>query len=199
MEGDGSDAARATLLNSEFWQREYQDGRSSGAIADLLSSIRGFRKAGSSIVVRAIDDKDSPGAEPDARMASAIEQALQAHHPTRTFVLVGNVHSRVLKGYPWNPSADYMPLGARLKAGQGEMVGLSVKARRGTAWICVSGAALDCGPKDARVFEFTGAAPHLALDPEAAGKTGWSGTLYLEELSASSPARLPAAGPAPHS
>ena len=191
LESDGGEPARQGLLKTAFWQREYQDGRSSGAMVDLLSALRSYRKAGLKIVVRGIDPEASWTAGRDAGMAAAIDQAIEEIHPTATLVLVGDVHSRMLKGYPWEPSADYVPFGAQLKTKHGDVLGLSVKAARGTAWICTSGAASECGSKRARVFEFTGATPRFALDAEAAGRTGWSGTLYLDELTASKPAAQP--------
>ncbi len=191
LDSDGGDAAASALLAHEFWQREYQDGRSSEAILHLLDALRRYRAAGMKIVVRAIDDPMSKSAaERDALMAAAILAAIAATSPKQTLVLVGDVHSRVMGGYPWNPSDPYLPLGALLRSTHPDVIGLHVMSGGGSAWTCQSAAAAECGVREVRPREIAGATPRIELQPGELEKTGWSGTMYLAALTASPPARI---------
>jgi len=204
LAGNGDAAASEAFLAQEFWQRAYQDGRSSEAMFRLLDEIRNFRKAGLKIVVLALDPGlyDAPKAR-DAGMAAALADAITARHPAQTLVLVGNVHSRTLNGYPWDAKADYVPFGALLKARYGDMITLDSATQGGSAWICMSAEAKDCGPHPIRA---RGTAddqvPRITLDPEAVAKTGHSGALHLGPVSESTPkaaAHAPATGTSPTS
>jgi len=193
MESDGGAAPEAALLDHEFWRREFQDGRSSVAMLGLLDTLRRFRASGLGIVVVPLDPPkfDSPN-ERDARMAAALGEAIDALRPAQAWVLVGDVHSRVLKGYPWDAAADYLPFAARLRAGR-DLMGLDVTSPGGQAWLCTSPSAADCGPHATRSREVHGPTPRIVLDPASMAKSGYDGTLYLGETSAALPAR--AAGP----
>lgn len=190
LAGPGGPAARGTLLEQDFWQRDYQDGRSSAAMADLLEALRRHRASGLNLVVRAIDPPkfDSPG-DRDARMAAAVMDAVTSQRPAQTLVLVGDVHSRVLPGYPWNPADAYLSVGAHLRKKYADTVGLRTLSGGGSAWQCLSNEAKDCGVRRLGTREITGEVPRLALDPGALETTGWSGILFLRALTASPPAR----------
>jgi hypothetical protein len=192
LAGEGGAAATRSLLAQEFWQREYQDGRSSRAMLDLLDELRRQRKAGLNLVVRALDPPhfDSSSGR-DAAMAASLVEAIAAVRPAKTFVLVGNVHTRTLHGYPWDPKADYVPLGALLRERYGDLIALDVKALGGSAWTCTSAAAADCGVHALTHREPTGPTPRIVLDPASAATTGYSGVLFVGELTASTPARSP--------
>jgi len=191
LASQGDASAIHALLAQEFWQRDYQDGRSSAAMFHLLDEFRRYRKAGSKILVRALDPGryDSPGNR-DAEMAASLANAIAAVSPAQTLALVGNVHSRTLKGYPWDAKADYVPLGALLRAQYDDLITLDVTVLGGSAWTCTSAAAADCGAHAMRARETTGPIPRIALDPAAAPKTGHSGAIFIGEVTASAPARL---------
>ncbi len=191
LASDGGAPAAQALLAQEFWQREYQDGRSSKAMFSLLEEVRRLRKAGLKIVVRALDPEryDSPSGR-DAAMAASLVDAIEALRPAQTLVLVGNVHSRTLNGYPWDAKAAYVPLGALLRARYGDLITLDTSNSGGSAWICTSAEAKDCGAKDQRAREMTGTVPRIVMDPEAAPRTGHSGALFIGPVTASPPARL---------
>lgn len=186
---DGGPAAKRALIGEAFWQREYQDGRSSISRVDLLDALRRYRAAGLKLVVLAVDPSPEESANRDARMAATIGDAVDSIHPEQTLVLVGDVHSRVLPGYPWDPAADYRSLAAELRARHADLIGLHVTAARTSAWICTSAAAAECGVHPFRAREIDGKVPRIVLDPEAVDQTGWSGTLFLAELTPSVPAR----------
>jgi hypothetical protein len=190
--GPGGPAARRALIEHEFWGRDFQDGRSSGAMVDLLEELRRQRASGLELIVRAVDPPkyDSP-TDRDARMAAAVVQAVEAHAPVQTLLLVGDVHSRPLPGYPWDPAAAYLSLGARLRQKYGDVVGLRALSGGGSAWMCLSrpeGAPV-CAVHPIRAREIAGETPRIELDPGALEKTGWSGTVFLAALTASPPVR----------
>lgn len=189
LASDGGAQAVEALLAHEHWQREYQDGRSSAAMLDLLEGIRGYRKAGLKIEVRAIDPGryDSPN-DRDAGMASTLSESIESIHPAQTLVLVGNVHSRSLKGYPWNAEADFMPLGAHLRTRYAGLIALDIAVSGGSAWICTSAAASECGPHPQGSRDTPGPLPRIELDPAAAPGTGYDGVLSIGPVTASPPA-----------
>lgn len=191
LASDGGAAAARDLLAAEFWQREYQDGRSSRAMLDLLAELRRQRAAGLGIAVRALDppDFEKPG-DRDAGMSTSLTAAIDSLRPARTLVMVGNVHSRTLPGYPWNPKADYRSLGTLLRARYPDLLALDTSNLGGSAWICLSAVAAECGVKPQGVREPDGVRPRIGLDPAAAAKTGHDGILFLGTVSASEPARL---------
>ena len=190
LESDGGEAAAGALLANGFWNREYQDGRSSQAILGLLDTLRRYRAAKLKIVVRAIDDVTVRSmAERDATMAAALLNAIAETAPAQTFVLIGDVHSRVLSGYPWKPDAPYLPMGALLRTTHPDMIGLHVKHGGGSSWNCLSAVASECGARDFPARAVEGRTPRIELSPGEIEKTGWSGSLYLAAVTASPPAR----------
>jgi len=191
LASDGGAAAARALLAQEFWKREYQDGRSSKAMFSLLDEIRRLRKAGLRIEVLALDTEhyDSPG-DRDATMAASLVEAIEKVRPAQTLVLVGNVHSRTLNGYPWDAKAAYVPLGALLRARYDDLVALDAKNSGGSAWICTSAAAQDCGAREQGAREMSGPFPRIAMDPAAAPRTGHDGALFIGPVTASPPAHL---------
>lgn len=192
LDSDGSAAAANALLAHEFWLREYQDGRSSEAMRKLLDDLRRYRAAELKIEVRALDATGyQSAAERDALMAGAVLKGIANVNPKQTFVLVGDVHSRILSGYPWRPDDPYLPVGALLRATHDDVIGLNVTSGGGSAWTCQSGKAKDCGARDLKAREITGPTPRFEVQPEALAKTGWSGTLYLAAYTASPPALSP--------
>jgi hypothetical protein len=192
LASDGGAAATRDFLAAGFWQREYQDGRSSRAMLDLLAELRRQRAAGLGIAVRALDPPAfEKSGDRDAGMSANLAAAIDALHPARTLVLVGNVHSRTLPGYPWDPKADYQPLGMLLRARYPDLVALNVSTLGGLAWICTSAVAAECSAKSIGIREPDGGVhPRIELDPPALEKTGHHGRVFLGTMSASEPARL---------
>jgi hypothetical protein len=189
LDSDGSAAAANALLSNPFWLREYQDGRSSEAMRKLLDDLRRYRAMELKIEVRALDASGAQSAaERDALMAGNLLKGIAAIDPKQTLVLVGDVHSRILSGYPWRPNDPYLPLGALLRATHDDVIGLHISSGGGSAWTCQSGEAKDCGARDLKAREITGATPRFELHPEELAKSGWSGTLYLSQYTASPPA-----------
>jgi hypothetical protein len=204
LAGDGAAAAGQAFLAQELWQRAYQDGRSSEAMFRLLDDLRRLRKAGLKIEVLALDpDHYDSWKDRDVRMTAALSAAIAALHPTRTLVLIGDVHARTQNGYPWDAKADYVPFGALLKTRYGDLIALNVASRGGSAWTCMSADAKDCGPHPVRARDTAAdqndQIPRITLDPAAAAKSGYSGALHLGPLTESAPkAALPFSQQASH-
>ncbi|HET6373873.1 MAG TPA: hypothetical protein VFG76_11225 [Candidatus Polarisedimenticolia bacterium] len=188
-ESDGGAEVRRSLLEQEFWRREYQDGRSSKAMLDLLGELRRLRASGLRIVVRGMDPpRFDTENDRDAAMAAVVEEAIRTVRPAQTLVLAGNVHTRALKGYPWNGAADFSSMATRLREGH-DLIALDVKASGGAAWICTSAAAAECGSHDVRSRDIPGDLPRISMSLGDLETTGYSGTLYIGKITASPPAR----------
>ena len=138
----GEPSDRTELLSGSLWQRSYQDGRTSRAMADLLDGLARLVREGHSVRVALFDAQPAGGGQARERamavnLASSIDAAPEAMH----IVLTGNVHSRITKGSRRSP--DYEPMGYLLSQilGVERLTSLNVSHAGGSAWVC----APDCG------------------------------------------------------
>jgi hypothetical protein len=178
------DAARHTLLTGDVWMRDYQDGRSSEAMLQLLETLRRLKRGGAMLSVFAFDPEGygAPAAR-ERRMAELLRSHQRAD--TVTLALMGNIHNRTIPGVPWDP--DYVPAGAILSASTStKLVSLDGAYAQGEEWACSSADASSCG-----VVPLQGDA-----DPRRSGITlfsvpspeGYHGRFYVGSPSASPPA-----------
>lgn len=170
-------------LNSMAWQRDYQDGRTSRAMADLLNRLAGLRRAGHNVRVAWFDARPPGGGQARERaMAANLASSMEASPEAMHIVLTGDVHSRITKGSRWSP--DYEPMGYLLsrRIGAKRLTSLNASHSGGTAWIC----APDCG-----VARLRGRGPEqrwtIEIDEATrpAGHHGWYG---VGTIAASPPA-----------
>lgn len=141
------------------WHRDYQDGRTSRAMAALIE---------------ALDDHsvlyfDTGGADRERAMAERLAASIEAHPQALHIVLTGNLHSRVSRGS--GRRADFEPMGFLLKERFGDRVrSFDVAHAGGQAWIC----APDCGPANvgSRGPELSRGV-HLDSKPQPGGHDGW--------------------------
>ncbi len=129
------EAAGDRLLKGGFWRRppQYQDGRSSVAMADLLESLRHLSLSDNKVAVTAIDawDGRSHGTDRDEMMADHLVSAVQRHSACATVVLAGNGHTRTAAG----PGPfGYTPMGWRITGLLDDVISLRVVTSGGTAW-----------------------------------------------------------------
>ena len=103
-----STVARERLLAGAFWQRDYQDGRSSAAMIHLLETLARYRAATDALRVVLIDDPSFAGGR-DAHMAQAVADAIVARPDDVLVTLTGNLHNRLTRG------TRYAPMGYRLR------------------------------------------------------------------------------------
>lgn len=182
------ESARDELLAGDFWQREYQDGRSSAAMADLLGALRTLRARSPSLRVVALDVPEPP-AERDRAMATRLAAVYDALAPSApaTFVvtLTGNLHNRLTRGNPFDPASESMGYLFRRDRPLASVRSLLLSYADGTAWTCTSAAVADCGERPLQ-----GKPPRdigIRLG-EGSADAPFSGELFLGPIHASLPA-----------
>jgi hypothetical protein len=136
----GAPADRAELLRGAFWRREFQDGRSSQARAEMLDAVRELRTRGVALRVIAIDN-ETLGDGRDAHMAQALLAARRAGETQ--VLLVGNLHMRTRPGAEWDPTKVWAGVDLREKVP--DLVALDNRTTGGSVWICTGGQPKDCG------------------------------------------------------
>jgi hypothetical protein len=185
----GGKPNEAALLDGPFWQREFQDGRSSLARVALLDAARTLRAQRLPLRIVAVDDADVPGPARDSVMASAI---LAARKPGETTVfLVGDLHARTKPGAPWNH--DIVWAGVRLRSQEPKLVSLDNRYAPGEAWLCLGNAPSDCRIKPVKG---SGEARGFRIERFAAtDSVGFDGVFDIGKATASLPARPDMRGP----
>lgn len=168
----------AALLASHFWRRDYQDGRSSQAMLELLREVRRMRGDGLAVRILAFDvpfPAGTRGRERDAEMAALVAEA-RARTPAEPMVLlVGNIHATRRLKIPRSMVWHLMKRGVPLKT-------LNMAAREGSAWTCGA----TCGVNPYRGPDL-GPEPHVLEAPHAT-KEGFDGLWYVGSITASPPA-----------
>ncbi len=189
LASDGADAADAALLAAPHFVSPTKDGRNSGAMHQLLVSVRGWRSAGAPIEVVCFDA--GPGvaktaAERDAAMAKTLTK-IHGDRPGSTLVtLSGNVHNRTVPGVPWD--AAFVPMGVHLREAFPKLVSLDFGSAGGTFWACLGtpGGKSKCGVAQSS-GEDRGTEPFAELHAARDDK-GFDGVLYAGTTTASEPA-----------
>ncbi|MFZ5445840.1 MAG: hypothetical protein ACOZQL_37960 [Myxococcota bacterium] len=145
LASSGDAAARARLLAGRFWNRPWQDGRSSLALADFLERVRARRAEGAPVTVLAVDLEQSGNAR-NARITSVLLRHREVNPGRLVVALLGNVLVSRRQGTPWD--ATLLPVGARLAAVlPDETHAFDVAYEPGTHWAChlAQRGALACG------------------------------------------------------
>jgi hypothetical protein len=186
LEAGSSGEVKEALLRSGFFARDYQDGRSSRAMAELILMMREIRTAGRNLELFSFDPAQND--DRDRKMADRILAVRKKEPQAAIFVLTGNIHASQAKGTRWNP--DLLPTGYHLAATGAAPVSLKAVTSGGSAWICQSMEAKDCGPVGIGGQDL-GNDPFLSLDKEKA-PAGYDGILYIGEVQASPPLIGPA-------
>ena len=177
----------STLLGTGFWQRDYQDGRSSRAMLELLSTLRDYARDTERVRVVAIDDPDAANGR-DAYMAERVHHEISSAPQDVVIVLVGNLHNRLVAGNRWNPS--YEPMGYLLgNMGHTQhLVSLRLTHGGGSAWVCTGSTPGDCGERELNGDDGL----ELGIEMfEASTDNAYSGRLHLGHIDASPPAKQP--------
>lgn len=182
----GDDDDRAALLKGPFWNAAFQDGRRSGAMLALLDRVRQMRAHGLPVEIALIDRQAPPStsAERDRWMAEALAAAADASPQSLIVALIGNVHTRVTRGVPWDGA--YEPAGyvlRQLRPGL-SVTALNVAYTGGTVWTCPTPDPLACGSRQitGRANAPTGVVLHDQI------VDGHMGAYGVGELTASVPA-----------
>jgi len=180
--GDGSREAKIELLDDDFWKRDYQDGRTSRAMMELIETLRVLRVDEQPIRIVAFDIVRR---EPDRDQAMALEISRVAadRRDDRLIVLTGNLHARLTRG---RAPGGLEPMGfhlSLLSPGR-EIASLNLTHSGGTAWICTGGSAADCGAR-----RMGGSEAPIGLELFFDGRReNYSGRWHLGPITASPPA-----------
>ena len=118
--------------DSIFWASPVLDGRSSKAMAELISQVKAFRSLGMQIDIVAFDGAVQDDQNRDDVMASNIRKAIMEREGSQLLLLTGRVHAFQTLGAPFdagfrsmaNQLSEYSPLS------------LLMTHAGGTAWTC---------------------------------------------------------------
>lgn len=187
LASDGTEKDRTAFLESPFWQAAYQDGRASRSRLDLLDRLRTLRRAGHPVKVTFFDVNEY-NADRDRRMAENLKAAVEAAPGDVFLVLVGNIHSRLKKGAPWN--AEYEPMGLFLTRMKPELkvTALDMAYAPGSAWFCEGAEPSSCKVQTLNGRGDEKARGRVELFP-ARDERGYDGVYQVGPLTASLPVR----------
>ena len=189
LASEGTEKDRAAFLESPFWQSAYQDGRASRSRLDLLERVRALRRAGHPVKVTFFDVNEY-NADRDRRMAENLKTAVEAAPGDVFLVLVGNIHSRLAKGVPWN--AEFEPMGVfftRMKP-ELKVTALDMAYAPGSAWICEGAEPSTCQVKALNGKGDERSTGRVELFP-VRDERGYDGVYQVGPLTASLPAVRP--------
>jgi hypothetical protein len=181
---------RRALLAGPFWQRDYQDGRSSRAYLTLLDALRRWREAGLPLRVVLLDNEErTPGRLRDSLMAERIEKAARAASRDLVLALTGNLHARLAVGTPWDERFE--PMGYLLSKALPErrVTALDVATSGGSAWTCTGAEASSCQARSLRGRAADDARGVVVRDQ--VNESGYHGTYAVGPITASPPAVRP--------
>lgn len=182
----GKDGDRAALLAGPFWRADFQDGRRSQGMLSLLEDLRCLHQEGRKLRVKLLDRlPTAAGPERDRAMAGELEAAIETSRDDLFVVLTGNVHTRTVRGTPWDPKIENM--GYLVAQRHPGVVALDVAYSGGTVWICPDPNPASCGARPVHA-KGDGRTPGVKLygtpSPE-----GFNGEYSVGALTASPPAR----------
>ncbi len=225
LDSPGTPDDQRRLFAGAFWNRPYQDGRSSQAMAAMLERLRLLKSAGLGIRVVAYD---VPGLEGNLHEEGMAQNLLQdrAAHPQDTYlVLTGNVHARTVAGVPWDP--HFVPMGLLLQQREPDLRAVDAEYAPGRAWTCKLAQPIVCGvevisaPRRGKLAQLppprptnqhllgTQPAPGAVYDPQASFRgyrpfvrlseqpspEGYHGYFYVGPITPSPPATTASFGP----
>ncbi len=182
LESSGSEQDRQALMATSHWQRDYQDGRNSQAMFELIDGLRQLRSAGNLVGIVFFDSQPGGGQARERAMAERLAGAVLGAPEAMVVVLTGNMHSRIEFGNRFD--ANYEPMGYLLakKISDHDLMSLNVSYSGGQAWVC----APECGVIDLG-SRGPSATPVNEIQLGSAG--GHLGTYGVGRITASPPAR----------
>lgn len=178
-----------TLLAGDFWQRNYQDGRTSQAMLELIASLARSQRHGQRVRGIAIDEPSALGGR-DGSMAQRVRNAVSRAPNDVFIILTGNLHNRLTIGTRFNPKLE--PMGFRLKRllpPSAKLIPLRFTHSGGSAWICTGSESADCGARELKGQPAPDASLGIELSETIQDDTAFSGRLHVGRITASPPAR----------
>ena len=167
------------LMKTKFWSKEYQSGRSSVDMLELLKSIRKLNLDSNNIEIFSFDHQG--GGHQEGYREQLIVGSIFKHVDKNTLMLVltGNIHSRITHGRPWDESAKNV--GALLKEKYNATHSVYLKSSGGDGWICTP---------ECKVQKLNGSpidVNKIFVKSDGVNKHNWN--WHIGEVSASLPAR----------
>lgn len=170
------------LLASPFWSAEFQDGRSSVAMLQLLRDVRHLRAKQANVEVALF----APGANRTRSHEEEMADQLLAIHRARPeatiLVLVGRTHAKKAVGAPWDP--NFKPMAWYLSQTASRVMSVLVTHATGTAWVC-------CKPTHCAPHDYSGTEAGAPRFLEGSTEAGFDGALFVGPIRASLPAATP--------
>lgn len=143
LASDGGKPAVAKLLDSPFWTRAFQDGRSSTAMLRLIEQLRTAKQRSPSLNVfvleEGVEGRPALGLTGEERMAARVRAERVRRLEAIVLTLTGNIHSRLQAMPPMPDGRKPTPMGVLLSNLSPRSV--LVATTSGTAWVCT----LECG------------------------------------------------------
>ena len=130
LSSDGRRASRKQLIESAFWAADWQDGRASIAMLDLIDRIRELNAKGAKITV--VADDGFSGQDRDLVMSETVAANMRKSPDAAVVGLFGNYHTGEIIGTRSNP--DHQRIGYRLRSF--DPLTVTVEPARGWAWLC---------------------------------------------------------------
>ncbi len=174
LDSDGSSEAKRKFLGLNFWSRDYQDGRASQSIFQLIESVRKLRKNKQRIDVVFLDVEGS--GERDRIMADRLLEDVRSYPNNFFIALTGNIHNIISEG------SGRMGSHVVKELGKERVVSLKQNHSGGSAWLCLAGEG--CGPVDLKGRG--GNQFGIFLNDDSGN---YDGTLEMDSIHVSLPAR----------
>jgi hypothetical protein len=173
---------RRDLLNSNFWNSPYQDGRSSAAMIDLLERLRKIGSEGFGSQVVLCQPARAPMSPElyEETMARCWQTAGAAKPNNVVLILVGNAHASHEPVFGYKPSVGWLPAN--------QTVSFNYISVPGQAWNCDD---KGCGPRDTFGDDITRPRGLYLGATRASGMGSYDGLYSAGAMSTASP---PAAG-----
>lgn len=165
------------LTAGRFWTRPFQDGRSSTAMADLLTRARDLRSRGASIEILAFDSWDDPNHR-DRSMAESVLRELRTRKHHVAIILAGNLHTPTAGAGDGDGDP---PMGVYVRRTHADTLSVRIDFAGGSAWICTE----TCGPQPLGAEGAEGRTLVLHDGPDASGVDG---VIHIGAATAAPPA-----------
>jgi hypothetical protein len=176
LASDGGLGDQRRLLASGWWQREFQDGRSSRAMFDLIRELRASGAHSADLRVILIDDPASPLGR-DRAMASLLTAEIGRRPGDFFVVLTGNLHNLLVP-----ERSEPMGYHLRTRNPDSRIIALNITHSGGTAWVCTRDG---CGVVTSRGED--NVALGVGLYPQSI-ENAYTGRLHVGRITASPPA-----------
>lgn len=178
LSSDGRRASRKQLIDSAFWAADWQDGRASIAMFDLIDRVRELNTKGAKIAV--VADDGFSGQDRDLVMSETLAASMREAPDAAVVGLFGNYHTGEIIGTRSNP--DHQRIGYRLRSF--DPLTVAVEPARGWAWLCSP----KCGISSAGFMKAAPSTPSLRF--VHGERNGHDAVLILPRATPAPPARL---------